>query len=185
MDYCKFLTNQCLVTRTRQTFDRALRSLPITQHHRIWPLYLKFVKMHDISETAVRVYRRYLKLFPENAEEYIEYLQSVGRLDEAAKVLASIVNNDRFVSRHGKSNHQLWNELCELISKNPDKVRSLNVDAIIRGGLRRYTDQLGHLWNSLADYYVRSGLFERARDIYEEAIQTVTTVRDFTQVMIK
>lgn len=41
--------------------------------------------------------------------------------------------------------------------------RSLNVDAIIRGGLRRYTDQLGHLWNSLADYYVRSGLFERVR----------------------
>lgn len=48
--------------------------------------------------------------------------------------------------------------------------------------LCRYTDQLGQLWNSLADYYIRSGLFERARDIYEEAIQTVTTVRDFTQV---
>ena len=39
--------------------------------------------------------------------------------------------------------------------------RSLKVDAIIRGGIQRYTDQLGHLWNSLADYYVRSGLFER------------------------
>lgn len=97
-------------------------------------------------------------------------------------VLADIVNNENFVSRHGKSNHQLWNELCDLTSKNPDRVRSLNVDAIIRGGLRRYTDQLGRLWNSLADYYVRSGLFERARDIYEEAVQTVTTVRDFTQV---
>lgn len=46
----------------------------------------------------------------------------------------------------------------------------------------RYTDQLGHLWNCLADYYVRSGLFDRARDIYEEAIQTVRTVRDFAQV---
>ena len=46
----------------------------------------------------------------------------------------------------------------------------------------RYTDQLGQLWNSLADFYIRSGLFERARDIYEEAIQTVTTVRDFSQV---
>lgn len=34
----------------------------------------------------------------------------------------------------------------------------------------------------MADYYVRSGLFDRARDIYEEAIQTVRTVRDFTQV---
>jgi len=76
----------------------------------------------------------------------------------------------------------MWHELCELISKNPHKIRSLNVDAILRGGLRRYTDQVGNLWNSLADYYIRSGLFERARDIYEEAIQTVTTVRDFTHV---
>lgn len=182
LDYCAFITNQCRMTRSRQVFDRALRALPITQHHRIWPLYLGFLKRFDIPETAVRVYRRYLKLCPENAEEYITYLTEAGRLDEAAQQLANIVDNEHFVSKLGKSNHQLWNELCELISKNPDKVHSLNVDAIIRGGLRRYTDQLGHLWNSLANYYVRSGLFDRARDIYEEAIQTVTTVRDFTQV---
>ncbi|XP_037051652.1 pre-mRNA-splicing factor syf1 homolog [Bradysia coprophila] len=182
MDYCSFMTTQCKITRSRHIFDRALRALPITQHHRIWPLYLNYLKAFDIPETAVRVYRRYLKLFPEDAEEYIEYLTEVGKLDEAAQQLANVVDNENFVSKHGKSNHQLWNELCELISKNPDKVHSLNVDAIIRGGLRRYTDQLGHLWNSLADYYVRSGLFDRARDIYEEAIQTVTTVRDFTQV---
>jgi len=100
-------------------------------------------------------------LAPEDTEEYIEYLISIGRLDEAAVKLAQIVNQDDFVSKHGKSNHQLWNELCDLISKNPSKIKSLNVDAIIRGGLRRYTDQLGPLWNSLADYYVRSGLFER------------------------
>uniref|UniRef100_A0A1A9WIW5 Suppressor of forked domain-containing protein n=1 Tax=Glossina brevipalpis TaxID=37001 RepID=A0A1A9WIW5_9MUSC len=182
MDYGAFMTLQCKITRTRHVFDRALRALPITQHYRIWPLYLKFVRKYDIPETAVRVYRRYLKLAPDDAEEYIEYLTSVNRLDEAAQHLASIVDNENFVSKYGKSNHQLWNELCDLISKNPDKVRSLNVDAIIRGGLRRYTDQLGHLWNCLADYYVRSGLFDRARDIYEEAIQTVRTVRDFTQV---
>lgn len=182
MDYCIFLTDQCKITITRKAFDSALRALPITQHHRIWPLYLNFLKKHDIPETAVRVFRRYLKLCPEDTEEYIDYLTSINKLDEAALKLAQIVNNENFQSKHGKSNHQLWNELCELISKNPDKIHSLNVDAIIRGGLRRYTDQLGHLWNSLADYYVRSGLFERARDIYEEAIQTVTTVRDFTQV---
>lgn len=182
MDYCGFMVSQCKITRSRHVFDRALRALPITQHHRIWPLYLSFLKKFDVPETAVRVYRRYLKLFPEDAEEYIEYLINADRLDEAAQQLANIVDDENFVSKHGKSNHQLWNELCELISKNPDQVQSLNVDAIIRGGLRRYTDQLGHLWNSLADYYVRSGLFDRARDIYEEAIQTVTTVRDFTQI---
>lgn len=182
MDYCSFMTGQCKISRSRHIYDRALRALPITQHHRIWPLYLSFLKAFTIPETAVRVYRRYLKLFPEDAEEYIEYLTEAGKLDDAAQQLATVVDNEHFVSKHGKSNHQLWNELCELISKNPDKVHSLNVDAIIRGGLRRYTDQLGHLWNSLADYYVRSGLFDRARDVYEEAIQTVTTVRDFTQV---
>lgn len=182
IDYCQFLVDQCRITRARRGFDRALRALPITQHHRIWPQYLNFVRQHNIPETAVRVYRRYLKLCPENTEEYIDYLKSVSRLDEAAMKLACIVNKDDFVSKEGKSNYQLWNELCELISKNPTEVKSLKVDAIIRGGLRRYTDQIGQLWNSLADYYIRSGLFERARDIYEEAIQTVTTVRDFTQV---
>lgn len=56
---------------------------------------------------------------------------------------------------------QLWHELCDLISQNPDKVKSLNVGAIIRGGLTRFTDQLGKLWCSLADYYIRSGHFEK------------------------
>ncbi|XP_055952310.1 pre-mRNA-splicing factor syf1 homolog [Argiope bruennichi] len=182
IDYCEFLSIQCQITRTRHVFDRALRALPITQHHRIWPLYLKFVSSKGIPETAVRVYRRYLKLCSEDTEDFIEYLLEINRLDEAAVKLAEIVNNEQFVSKHGKPKHQLWNELCELISKNPDEVHSLNVDAIIRDGLRRFSDQVGHFWNCLADYYIRSGLFDRARDIYEEAITTVMTVRDFTQV---
>lgn len=138
MDYCKFLTLQQKITTTRKVFDRALRALPITQHSRIWPLYLKFVKMHPIPETAVRVFRRFLKLSTEDAEEFVDYLKSIDRLDEAAVKLAQIVNKDSFVSKTGKSNHQLWNELCELNSKNPKQIKSLNVDAIIRGGLRRW-----------------------------------------------
>jgi len=182
IDYCKFLVKQQRITRTRRVMDRALRALPPTQHDRIWPIYIKFVRTHPIPETGVRVFRRYIQMFPENSEEYIDYLIYIDRLDEASKILAKCVNNDDFVSKEGKSKHQLWNELCDMISKNPTKIQSLNVDAIIRSGLRRYTDQVGHLWNSLADYYIRSGLFERARDVYEESIQTVTTVRDFTQV---
>ncbi|KAK1153693.1 pre-mRNA-splicing factor SYF1 [Acipenser oxyrinchus oxyrinchus] len=182
LDFCQFLMDQCKITRARRTFDRALRALPVTQHHRVWPLYLKFVRAHPLPETAVRVYRRHLKLCPENAEGYIQYLRSVDRLDEAAVRLAAIVNDESFVSKEGKSNYQLWHEMCDLISQNPDKVKSLRVGAIIRGGLTRFTDQLGKLWCSLADYYTRSGHFEKARDVYEEAIQTVVTVRDFTQV---
>ena len=143
LDYCQFLIDQGHVTRARRTFDRSLRALPITQHDRIWQLYLKFVKMYPIPETAVRAYRRYLKLQPENTEEFVAYLIKANRLDEAATRLAGIINADEFVSKIGKSKHQLWNELCDIISKNPDKVTSLKVEPIIRQGIKRYSDQVG------------------------------------------
>ena len=44
LDYTKLLQVQRLVTRTRHTYDRALRSLPITQHDKIWKQYISFVK---------------------------------------------------------------------------------------------------------------------------------------------
>jgi len=38
------LLTQRLVTRTRHVYDRALRSVPITQHDKIWKQYIAFVK---------------------------------------------------------------------------------------------------------------------------------------------
>ena len=38
---------------------------------------------------------------------------------------------------------------------------SIKVDPIIRGGLRRFSDMIGQLWCSLADYYIRAGHFEK------------------------
>jgi hypothetical protein len=61
-EYFEFLLEIPRATHTRHAFDRALRSLPVTQHERIWPLYLKFVSALGVTETAVRVYHRYLKV---------------------------------------------------------------------------------------------------------------------------
>ncbi len=36
--------------------------------------------------------------------------------------------------------------------------------------------QVGRLWTSLADYYIRQGQYESARDVYEEGLTTVVTV---------
>ncbi len=41
---------------------------------------------------------------------------------------------------------------------------------------------MGRLWTSLADYFIRRGLFEKARDVYEEGLTSVVTVRDFSLV---
>ena len=41
---------------------------------------------------------------------------------------------------------------------------------------------MGRLWTSLADYFIRRGMFERARDVYEEGLTSVMTVRDFSLV---
>ena len=71
--------------------------------------------------------------------------------------------------------------LCDLCAAHPEAApRSLDVDALIRSGLARFTDEVGKLWCKLADYYIRLGDFEDARDVYEEAVTTVVTVRDFS-----
>ncbi|KAK0404643.1 hypothetical protein QR680_017553 [Steinernema hermaphroditum] len=178
IDYCQLMVKRGLITETRRVFDRALRALPVTQHDRIWPIYIDFVTSHNIPETAIRVYRRYLKLNPSARDNFVEYLKDIDQLDEAAQQLATMVNEEKLVSR----NFQLWTELAELIAKNPKKVHSLNVESVIRQGISRYSDQVGALWLLLAEYYIRTPNFEKARDIYEEAIQTVNTVRDFTLI---
>lgn len=66
LDYCEFLTKQPFISKTRRTFDRALRALPITQHPRIWEIYLMFARAAG-GETAIRLYRRYLKVLVINA----------------------------------------------------------------------------------------------------------------------
>lgn len=49
----------------------------------------------------------WLQLSPDNAEEFIAYLISLEKLDEAAIKLAEIINKEDFVSREGKSKHQV------------------------------------------------------------------------------
>ncbi|KAK6917477.1 hypothetical protein RJ641_018228 [Dillenia turbinata] len=181
--YLNSLVEQKLITRTRRTFDRALCALPVTQHDRIWEPYLRFVSQKGIPiETSLRVYRRYLKFDPTHIEDFIEFLVNSELWQEAAERLAGVLNDDQFFSIKGKTKHGLWVELCDLLTKHATEVSGLNVDAIIRGGIRKFTDEVGRLWTSLADYYIQRNLMEKARDIFEEGMTTVVTVRDFSVI---
>ncbi|GKT45500.1 pre-mRNA-splicing factor SYF1 [Colletotrichum spaethianum] len=184
--YLKFLLQQPLVTTTRRTFDRALRALPLTQHNRIWALYKTFVNSAE-GISAVKVWRRYMQIHPEEAEDFIELLTQVGFYTEAIKKYTDILNNTRFISKHGKGHYELWSEMVDLMVEHAAEIETghetgIDVDRIVRSGIVRFADQRGKLWCGLATYWIRRGSFERARDVFEEAITTVMTVRDFTLV---
>ncbi len=190
LTYLVFLMQQPhRVTLTRRTFDRALQALPVTQHPMIWKLYLLFAEAKG-GETCVRVWKRYLTLNPKAQEDFIPVLLDLEppRYAQAAHLLASLVARPGYTSTNGKSKYQLWQELCDLVTEHPDDIlvdsgsEPLDVDAILRSGISQFTDQVGKIWNSLARWWILQGEWEKARDVYEEALKKVFTVRDFSMV---
>lgn len=184
--YLSFLMSQPLVTRTRQVFDRALRALPITQHNRIWALYRPFASS-ACGETSIRIWRRYMQIHPEDSEDFIALLVEMGYIYEAIRKYMEILDNPKFQSKEGKSDFQLWAEMLDLMVLHAkeidvDNSLSINVENVIRSAIGKFADQRGTLWVNLAHYWTTRGNQERARDIFEEGITTVMTVRDFTVI---
>ncbi|GFE55314.1 pre-mRNA-splicing factor SYF1 [Babesia ovis] len=180
--YGQFLRTQNFITRTRQTYDRALINLPITQHMMIWEDYIKFIQEVDLLPMGRAVLRRYIQLKPNSRETLYQILKRHGHYDEACIVLCELLNDGNFVSESGKTQYDLWLELCELIRDNSHHIRSVPIDAIIKEGIGRYSDQVAQLWIILADIYILRGQIYNARDVYEEALKSVTTVQDFSTI---
>ncbi|KAF5324803.1 hypothetical protein D9611_004504 [Ephemerocybe angulata] len=67
--------------------------------------------------------------------------------------------------------------------EDPLSERKLNIENIIKkDGLDMYKDQAGRLWVGLATYWIKRGDFDRGRETFEKAIQSVVTQRDFNQI---
>jgi len=110
--YLAFLMQQPLVTTTRRTFDRALRALPLTQHNRIWTLYRPFATSAS-GETAVKIWRRYMQIHPEEAEDFIDLLKDMRKYTEAVKQYMKILDDPRFKSKEAKGPFQFWTEMID------------------------------------------------------------------------
>ncbi|KAJ2398923.1 pre-mRNA-splicing factor syf1 [Coemansia sp. RSA 2559] len=187
LDYLRFLTKQPDVTVARRTFDRALRGLPVTQHSKVWPQYLRFAQTVG-GIVAGRVYQRYLKVWPEQAERYVDYCVDTQQWSEAAVALVRLLDNPGFRSPRGTTVFQLWKQLAQILKNQPHAVSSsgnLDVERILRDGIMRFSsDQTGELWVALASHFIALGEFDMARDVFEEAVVAgkVNTVRDFSLV---
>nr|CAD1827713.1 unnamed protein product [Ananas comosus var. bracteatus] len=105
---------------------------------------------------------------PSHLEDFIELLLRSSRWQEAVPRLAAALNDDDkpFCSVKGKTRRQLWLDLCDIVASHAAEISTT--------GLNK-----GLLWTSLADYYARRGLFAKARDVFEDGLNAVSTARDF------
>ncbi|EPQ58752.1 hypothetical protein GLOTRDRAFT_104017 [Gloeophyllum trabeum ATCC 11539] len=112
----------------RRTYDRALRTLPPSLHHRIWVRYLLWAEAKGGS-TMVAVYRRYLAVDPSVTEHYTSLLLAPEnpspRPLEAAKLLLSLSRKaarGEYTSPEGKSPYQLLTEWLEVVEQYAEEV---------------------------------------------------------------
>lgn len=143
-------------------------SLPLPQHDVVWAEYISWALNLGNLSIIKKVYEKYLKFAPEATDKYINILIEHKDIQGAV---------DTYIKQASRYEH--WMQLWELISKHPDKIVLSNAEKIIRHGIRKYVDEVGRLWICLADYNTRLGNFEKAREIFEEAIAFVVTARDF------
>ena len=67
--------------------------------------------------------------------------------------------------------------------EDPTSPKKLNIENIVqKDGLAVYKDQAGRLWTGLATYWIKRGDFDRAKEVFEQGLRSVLTVRDFTQI---
>ena len=186
-DYITFLMGQRRVTETRRAIDRALCALPLTQHAKIWKVAHEFMQQDYVPvETGYRMWKRYLQFEPTRVEDFVTYLKKHNRWSDVINTLINVLNNPSFVSMKGRTRHEIWVELCTILSRQGPTLRledsDITVDKIIRTGIQKFPNEVGQLWCALANYNTYCRNFEKVRDLYEEGVAAVTTVKDFTQI---
>ncbi|KAL7750276.1 pre-mRNA-splicing factor syf1 [Sorochytrium milnesiophthora] len=190
LEYAAFLMayRGHLVPRIMKTFDRALQSLPITQHARIWDVYLKWISSpHVGGEVAARVYRRYLKarqIESSKFDDYISLLTSMERYNDAAtELIKFLVDEQAHRNVPPKQVYTRLLSLCEIITKHPGELdASVPVAKVVLAGIARFPELVGKLWVSLGQYYIMKGRLETARSVFEQGLRKVMAVKDFTTV---
>ncbi|KAJ2162772.1 pre-mRNA-splicing factor syf1 [Coemansia sp. RSA 552] len=173
MEYCRLAARQPDVTVARRVFDRALRALPVTQHGRVWVQYLRFARAVG-GVTAERVWGRYVRVWPAESMAFVEWCEATGRWAAGVRALVRELNA-------GRAGDGEWRRLARLVGAAGD-IEGVDVGAVVRDGIGRAPAAAGELWAALGQHLVAAGRTEQARDVYEEALGAVRSLRDFALV---
>jgi pre-mRNA-splicing factor SYF1 len=173
-------------TTLRRLTNRCLEALAVTQHGKIWPTVLKYYQTPSSEipkETKLAILRRYVQFNPVATKEVADFLSdTLGHWGEAALLYVQLLNQPSFTNMERKD---LWMALAKICTRHPVQQVGLDFEAMTRAVLKTpkqfaLQELEGVVWNQLADSFIRQGEFQLARSVYEEAIESVNKVRDFT-----
>lgn len=202
LDYATFLFQQRRIVKTRRVIDDALRALPFSQHERIWEVFLRLASsVENISpETSLHIWKRYWQICAksdQNMQTYCALLERHSRYNDAAGLLASALKHHK--GHEDAVNYEaLWERICSLVINHGEDIEEEMVERVLstaitlatekstysalQGGNRKEVKGIfsaGRLWAAKAMYHVKLAHFEDARQVFEEALGRVPTIRDF------
>lgn len=181
--YIAHLIKQGKITIVRRAFDLSLQYLPIYQHSVIWELYLEWVK-DKISTIKIPIYKRYLLINDNFKHKYVEALIESKNYPLIVETLFRLLNEDEEVNSNAKIDY--FNILSSIVLDHK-KVFSINqeildLERLFRQAISKFSVDKGRLWVCLANYFIISEKFNKARELFEEALIKVETKKDFTLV---
>lgn len=172
-------------------FDRALRALPLSQHHRVWPIGLSMAEKPECySLVAATIFSRYAAIDPEATDKLIFLLETRDLPEAALKAIASrrlnVKEQGKFVE--GDTSAAYLHRMVELAAQT-SKMRPGELEAIVLAGIAdgRLAHDAGWALAALSAHLLQrpeAGAQELARDILISALDgrkgvLIRTARDF------
>lgn len=179
LNYLDFIGRQKRITLLRKTMNKALLSLPITQHERLWQCYMPLVRETKSIPTVFDAYKRFLMIHPEFIEDACSYFIQQNATKAAAYFLKKLLKDPNFKSLDNRPKYYWWSQMASIIMEDPEIEDAIK---ILKKGCQEFIIEAGRQWVTLANHYSRLNDFPKAIQIYESALNSVATANDFSVV---
>lgn len=167
-------------TYLRQTFNRALESLNVGQHDKLWELAENLMLESDLLPVVStnRLWKRLCMFRPERIVDYAAWCERQELWGEAAHTYLCLLND----SSEAKEK-DYWRSFGELVARHSIDIESIGIDwqAVLQTAISTSRgEDAASAFSWLASAWIRRGDIDMARSIYEDGLQRVSTVRDFS-----
>ena len=135
--YLSFLESSGRVSQLIPVVNRALRSLAVGQHARLWPQIMGWVQQIPVTPLVVHLTSRYATHSPEvGIQALVNYLLEAGVYDEAARWLVRGIQDPTLRLRDGAPRATLWLQLAHLAAAHPTASPASTLNSSLRQGYR-------------------------------------------------